>query len=103
MWKVEILFTALYHKQTMNIKSIISLCAFLIVSFNTLSQHSISGTVNDIETQESLPGVTIYISDLKTGAITDINGHFTIKNLKPGIYILEISYTSYKSVMRKIN
>lgn len=68
---------------------------------NGFSQISIQGTINDKATKESLPGVSIYISDLKTGSVTDINGKYSINNIKPGAYLFEVSYVGYKRIVNR--
>ncbi len=55
---------------------------------------AIHGRVIDNEKQ-TLPGASIYIEDLKTGVISDINGFYTLPNLKPGIYTIKVTYVGY--------
>lgn len=61
----------------------------------------ITGRVTDNE-QHTLPGATIYIEDLHTGVTSDINGYYTLPNLKPGTYTLRISYVGYTPITRQI-
>ncbi len=58
---------------------------------------TIAGTVKDKSRSESLIGATVMIEGTSVGAATDINGNFTINNVKPGIYNLKVSYVSYTS------
>jgi hypothetical protein len=62
----------------------------------------ISGKVTDGSNGESLIGATIYISELKTGTISDVYGNFSI-SLKPGSYSVVISYIGYSSEFKKID
>ena len=55
---------------------------------------SIRGKVTDSEHQ-TLPGATIQIEDLHVGVTSDINGVYTLPNLKPGTYKVKISYVGY--------
>jgi len=48
-------------------------------------QAIINGKIRNIENGESLIGATIYIEELKTGSVTDIDGRFSLV-LKPGKY-----------------
>ena len=76
-------------------KSILSL---LFVSFFiSLSAYSqeIKGKVSN-EENESLPGVSIYIQELKQGLITNENGEFQIK-VVPGNYHLEVRLMTYET------
>nr|MBP9705916.1 TonB-dependent receptor [Chitinophagales bacterium] len=78
------------------------LFAVFIIFYNSIyAQISIQGTINDKATKESLPGVSIYISDLKTGSVTDINGKYSINNIKPGAYLIEVSYVGYKRIVNR--
>ena len=49
------------------------------------NQAIINGRIRNIENGESLIGATIYIEELKTGSVTDIDGRFSLV-LKPGKY-----------------
>jgi len=51
----------------------------------------ISGRVID-NTKQALPGAYVSIEGLKTGDISDVNGFYSIKNLKPGKYKVKVSY-----------
>ena len=46
---------------------------------NTLKD--IKGKVFDSETNQALPGATIFIPDLKVTAVTNADGEFTLSNL----------------------
>ncbi len=56
---------------------------------------SIRGKITDAEHQ-TLPGATIQIEDLHTGVVSDINGYYTLANLKPGTYKVKVSYVGYE-------
>ena len=60
-----------------------------------VSTGSIRGKITDSEHQ-SLPGASIQIEDLHTGVTSDINGVYTLSNLKPGTYRVKISYVGYE-------
>jgi len=61
-----------------------------------VATYSIEGTVIDLETEETLAGVTVKIEDSNIEVKTDLDGNFTIDGLMPGDYNLEVSYISYK-------
>lgn len=54
----------------------------------------ISGRVVD-DSKQALPGAYICIDSLKTGDVSDVNGFYSIKNLKPGTYKVTASYIGY--------
>ncbi|WP_090889976.1 TonB-dependent receptor [Pedobacter rhizosphaerae] len=64
----------------------------------------IKGKVTDASTQQTLPGATIFIPDLKVTAITNNDGEFTIKNLSSkGSYLIEVHYIGYKTATKIVN
>lgn len=65
--------------------------------------HVLSGYIKDQQTKEALPGVTIFLDDLKTGVTTDSAGFYQFKDLKEGIYLIEISFIGYKKLVERIS
>ena len=87
----------------------LTLFCFVLFSFQSsfaqkekVKTLTISGKVTDQSNGESLIGATIYISELKTGTVTDVYGNFSI-SLKPGAYSVVISYIGYKSELKKVD
>lgn len=70
--------------------------------FSALAVHSfaqkgtIRGSVFDDATGESLIGVTIALKGTSIGAVTDLDGKFSI-TVDPGIYTVQVSYISFQS------
>ena len=62
---------------------------------------SIAGRITDSESH-TLPGATIIIEDINTGVTSDINGYYTLPNLKPGTYNIKVSYVGYTTVSKTI-
>lgn len=61
----------------------------------TLAQQTITGTVVDAQTGETLPGVNIRVKDSDTrGTVTDFDGNFTF-TVEPGEQILVFSFVGY--------
>ena len=54
------------------------------------STGKISGNVIDASTGEGLPFANVFINGTGMGAATDIDGHFTILNVPPGVYSVKI-------------
>lgn len=73
-----------------------------IVQANIYSPHiieqqtTITGTIKDGSTGESLTGVNVVIKGTTIGAISDLNGEFTISAPNPNV-ILQISFIGYIS------
>lgn len=64
---------------------------------------SFSGKVTDLKTGLAIPDATVYISDIKTGTVTDKEGNFSFKNIPEGNHLLEISHIGYTSVIENIS
>ncbi len=61
------------------------------------STGEISGVIYDSLSGEEIPGANVYVEvdGEKIGGTTDINGCFTIKSLKPGLYDVKVSFIGY--------
>ena len=57
---------------------------------------SVSGRIVDKNNQPII-GANVTVKGSTTGAATDINGNYTIGNLKPGNVTLEVSYLGFKT------
>lgn len=77
--------------------------ALLFVSNHSNAQNKISGNIKAAGTNENLPGVLVYISDLKVGTLSDKDGNYLLENIQNGIYLLEINYKTYKNQSYKID
>ncbi len=62
-----------------------------------VSDANITGHVIDSETGEHIPYYLIKIDGTKYATLTDASGHYVFRDLKPGTYVLEASYTGYKT------
>jgi hypothetical protein len=58
---------------------------------------TVTGKVVDLNSGETLAGVAISIEGTDTKVYTDLDGNFTIKDIKPGVYNLILSMISYKN------
>ncbi|MET0392150.1 MAG: TonB-dependent receptor [Chitinophagaceae bacterium] len=71
-----------------------------IVSAQT--RLSISGKITDARTGEPLAGATVHFPDLRRGAASGTDGGYTIANLAPGKYLVEISHLGYSSLIETV-
>ncbi|AKQ47136.1 energy transducer TonB [Rufibacter radiotolerans] len=71
--------------------------ALLLNVGNAFSQASntLSGTITDGQTNAPLIGATIYLTDLKRAASTDLNGHYQLDNLPRGRFLAQVRYVGY--------
>lgn len=87
-------------------KPVYSQCVWLftvlLCSFPLLAQEmSFTGTVKDSLDNGVLPSATVKISGIRNSEstyirITKADGTFRFENIKPGIYLLQVSYMGYK-------
>lgn len=66
------------------------------------NKFTLRGTINDLNTNETLIGVTIAVPELQTGTSTNEYGFFSL-TLPEGTYNLQISYLGYKTIIQEIN
>lgn len=59
-------------------KIVLSLIAILGISFAAMAQKQVTGTVVD-QSGAPVPGASVMVQGTNVGAVTDLDGHFTIK------------------------
>lgn len=85
------------------------LSALLCISATFLSANpdigktTLSGKITDKSNGDIIPGATIYIPDLKTGAISGIDGTYKIQNLPSSKLLIQVSFTGYKMIFETID
>lgn len=78
-------------------KLVVIVLLAMVASQDLLAQNGvIRGRVYDALSNEPLEFATVALPDAGTGAYTDSAGVFEIKNLPPGLYNLQVSYTGFK-------
>ena len=80
------------------IKSKLVIFLFLLSCFYTSAQEkfTLSGTISDSNSNETLIGATVFIPELKTGVLTNEYGFYSI-TLPKGKYSIRINYTDYQN------
>lgn len=68
----------------------------------TGNKLTISGHVKDGETGEDLIGATIYVTEIKTGTVTNVYGFYSISML-PGDYTVTYSYIGYETITKQVS
>ena len=64
---------------------------------------TLTGTVTDKTDNAALPGVSVFIPDLKIGTSTNDKGQYTLSNIPNGVHIVQYSYLGYGSVTRTVD
>lgn len=91
-------------KKSYNLFAIFILLTNTLFAFNFVSgKTSLSGRVTDKVTGVTIPGATIYIPDMKTGAITDLDGKYLIENLPQNKVLVQVSFLGYKTIIETID
>jgi iron complex outermembrane recepter protein len=79
------------------------ICLMILVYLTSNAQNKLTGKVTDEKTGEVVAGATIYIPELKTGAIANENGIYYIDDLPKATFIVQVSFLGYKSDVEKID
>ena len=85
------------------IKKIILLIVLLTSIFSfSQEKFTLSGTISDLNTKETLIGVNVFILETKTGITTNEYGFYSI-TLPKGEYTIYISYVGYQVIEEKVS
>ena len=63
-----------------------------------MAQTTISGTVLDDDTKESIIGASVLVKGTSTGTVTDANGNFSLATNEKLPFTLVLSYTGYEPI-----
>ncbi len=67
----------------------------MLLAFLVFSQSSLTGKISD-RNGMPLQGASVVISPQAQGTFADAAGHYSFKNLKKGIYIIEATYVGFE-------
>lgn len=70
---------------------------------DTTTVTSLSGMVTDAQSGEALPGVFVYLPDLKSGAMTQADGRYLIRHLPRTKVLVEVSFIGYGTIFRPLD
>lgn len=77
-------------------------CALLVVSFlNAQNRYTLSGTVSEANSNETLIGVSILVPELSAGAVTNEYGFYSL-TLPEGTYEIVITYLGFQDIRREV-
>ena len=96
-----------YRLTNKMLQRVLTLFAVILFNFSTVSAQSkavsdanIGGHVIDAENGDHMPGCLVKILDTNLATMTDASGHYIFRDLKPGQYVIEVSFMGY-STMKK--
>lgn len=75
-------------------RRILTLAAILFSSIAAFADGTVSGIITDAKTTEPLIGVTVKVKGATVGAVTDVEGRFSM-TIPAGQYELEVRYIGY--------
>lgn len=77
-------------------RKILCVIVLLLAAVGTaLAQGTVRGKVTDAANGETLIGATVRLEGTSHGALTDLDGKYTIPNVPKGVYKIVVSYISY--------
>ncbi len=92
-------------------KKIIFITIIILLSISTIAKSdnliiekaSLSGKIIDSKTGESLPGVAVYLPDLKIGTISAADGTYKLDNLPKTRVLVQVTFIGYKLIAETID
>lgn len=82
----------------------ILLVVFLFSSQLILAQtYTVSGKISDVKTKEPISYAQVFLANTSKGTMSDSNGRFSIKNVSPGQYTINVNIFGYVSGSKIIN
>ena len=85
----------------MKTRMISMICGLVLVPLATSAQHNINGKVSS-DDGSPMFGAKIHLEGTYAGAFSDVDGTFTVKDVKNGNYILSVSYVGFETEERSI-
>ena len=82
----------------MKIKALLYSLIFTL-SLQAQTTGKISGSIIDSDTNDPLIAANVIVRDTNLGAATDVEGYYSIVNIKPGLYTLVVDMIGYKQLV----
>lgn len=86
----------------MKFKKLLIFCLFILPVLAFAQNGTIIGKITNAKTKKPVAGISIFVSELKKGAVSKKNGNFVIRNLKPGNYSVVANAMGYEKQSKKI-
>ena len=83
-------------------KKLVLLGLCVLFSLHAWAQSSLSGRIYDAKTTAPLVGASVWIESLGKGAVTDIDGNFTLARVPNGKQEIRVSYVGYETVRKSV-
>ncbi len=80
----------------------LALAVFCISSTTYSQSGTLSGTISNSATGETLPGVNIVLTEITKGTSSDSEGNFTLLNIPIGTYTVNVSFIGFQSIEQEV-
>ncbi|WP_103020566.1 carboxypeptidase-like regulatory domain-containing protein [Salinibacter altiplanensis] len=75
----------------------------LLPGLTWAQQGTVTGTVTEEETGDVLPGATVQVVDLETGAAANASGQYRVAGVPAGEQTIRVSFVGYQAAERTVN
>jgi len=75
----------------------------LFVSTQSGFAQTLQGTIRDKDSNQPLPGVTIYIPDTRSGTVTDLDGKYQVTDLPKKNLLIQVRLLGYSTISKTID
>lgn len=82
---------------------LVTVAGFAIEPAGTVIKSTLSGTITDRHTGETLPGVSVYFPDLKTGTVSKPDGTYSISQLPSVKVLVQVHSTGYQLIAQTVD
>ncbi len=82
--------------------SLLFLLSIIIPVLAQPTQNVLEGSVKDSQTNQGLPGASVFLKELTIGSTTDRDGNYTIRNVPDGTYTIIVSFIGYNNFESKM-
>src|SRR5262245_49524868 len=74
----------------------------LLTCYYSVAQQVLHGKISDGADHQPIAGATIYIPDLKKGAVSNNEGFYEIEHLPKGKFLVQFKFVGYSPEVRSI-
>lgn len=74
----------------------------LLMGIGSIAQQILQGRISDKADLQPIAGATVYIPDLKKGAVSDQDGHYQLEHLPKGKFLVQFKFVGYSPEVRSI-
>jgi len=83
-------------------KRVLTILTFVFAGFIAFAQHTVTGTLIDKITGETLIGASVVVGGTDIGTSTDIDGKFTLTNVPGGAQQIKFTYLGYEDMLHEV-